>query len=63
KVTFTEAKENVQIGIIAIDYNGDGKVNSTDVALASKTKEIGQKITVDQFKSILKSGVNYATLS
>ena len=63
KVTFTEAKENVQIGIIAIDYNGDGKVNSTDVALASKTKEIGTKITVDQFKSILKSGVNYATLS
>lgn len=63
KVTFTEAKENVQIGIIAIDYNGDGKVNSTDVALASKAKEIGQKITVDQFKSILKSGVNYATLS
>lgn len=63
KVTFTEAKENVQIGIIAIDYNGDGKVNSTDVALASKTDEIGKKITVDQFKSILKSGVNYATLS
>lgn len=62
-VTFTEAKENVQIGIIAIDYNGDGKVNSTDVALASKTKEIGTKITVDQFKSILRSGVNYATLS
>ena len=63
KVTFTEAKENVQIGIIAIDYNGDGKVNSTDVALASKTDEIGTKITAKQFKSILKSGVNYATLS
>lgn len=65
KVTFTEAKENVQIGIIAIDYNGDGKVNSTDVALASKAGEIGEgkKITADQFKSILKSGVNYATLS
>lgn len=65
KVTFTEAKENVQIGIIAIDYNGDGKVNSTDVALASKASEIGEgkKITADQFKSILKSGVNYATLS
>lgn len=63
KVTFTEAKENVQIGIVAIDYNGDGKVNSTDVVLASKAKEVGTKITAAQFKAIMKSGVKYATLS
>lgn len=62
-VTFSEAKENVQIGIVELDYNGDGKVNSTDVALASKTTDIGTKITADQFKAILKSGVNYAALS
>ncbi len=62
-VTFSETKENVEIGIVAVDYNGDGKVNSTDVALASKTGEVGTKITADQFKAIMKSGVNYAELS
>lgn len=60
KVTFSAAATGVQIGVVAIDYNGDGKVNSTDVALASKKGEVGTKITADQFKSILKSGVNYS---
>lgn len=62
-VTFSEAKTDVEIGIVAVDYNGDGKVNSTDVALASKAGEVGTKITADQFKAIMKSGVNYAELS
>ena len=54
--------QGLKIGVIAIDYNGDGKVNSTDVALASKAGEIGEgkKIAVDQFKKILRSKIAYS---
>ena len=60
KVTFSAEATGVNIGIVAVDYNGDGKVNSTDIALASKTKDIGTKITPDQFKSIARTGVAYS---
>ena len=60
-VTFTQAASGVKIGLVAIDYNGDGKVNSTDVALASKTSDIGTKVTADQFKAIMRSGVHYSS--
>lgn len=60
-VTFTQAASGVKIGLVVIDYNGDGKVNSTDVALASKTSDIGTKVTADQFKAIMRSGVHYSS--
>lgn len=65
KVTFSAAATDVNVGYVAIDYNGDGKINSTDIALASVKGEIGdgKKITAGQFKSIMKSGVNYAALA
>ena len=59
-VTFSAEATGVNIGIVAVDYNGDGKVNSTDIALASKTTDIGTKITPDQFKSIVRTGVEYS---
>ena len=61
-VPVSGATEGLNIGVIAIDYNGDGKVNSTDVALASKAGEIGEgkKITADQFKNILKTKIAYS---
>lgn len=61
-VSVSGATEGLKIGVIAIDYNGDGKVNSTDVALASKAGEIGEgkKITADQFKKILRSKIAYS---
>ena len=59
-VTFSAEATGVNIGIVAVDYNGDGKVNSTDIALASKTTDIGTKITPDQFKSIARTGVAYS---
>ena len=64
KVTFSAEATGVNIGIVAVDYNGDGKVNSTDIALGSKTTDIGtdidSKITPDQFKSIARTGVAYS---
>lgn len=61
-VPVSGATEGLNIGVIAIDYNGDGKVNSTDVALASKAGEIGEgkKITADQFKKILRAKIAYS---
>lgn len=61
-VAVSGAAQGLKIGVIAIDYNGDGKVNSTDVALASKAGEIGEgkKIAVDQFKKILRSKIAYS---
>lgn len=61
-VSVSGAATALKIGVIAIDYNGDGKVNSTDIALASKAGEIGadKKITADQFKKIMRAKVAYS---
>ena len=62
-VSFSAEATGVVVGVIAIDYNGDGKVNSTDVALGSKKGEIGEnkKISAEHFKNILKAPVNYSS--
>lgn len=51
----------MSVGVVAIDFNNDGKVNAIDVALGSKAKKIGadKLITGAQFKSIMKTGVKY----
>lgn len=49
--------ENAQIGVIALDFNNDGKINATDAALASKNEP--SKLTGVNFKSIIRNGVQY----
>lgn len=54
--------EGAQIGVIALDFNNDGKINATDAALASKNE--ASKLTGVNFKSIIRNGVQYnATLN
>lgn len=52
----------MNVGVVAIDFNNDGKINTIDVALGSKLGVIGKdkQITGSQFVSIMRTGVNYA---
>lgn len=62
-VSFDGATEvaGAQVGIVDLDFNGDGKINATDAALGSKLNK--DKLANVNFKSILKYGVQYnATL-
>lgn len=49
--------EGAQVGVIALDFNNDGKINATDAALASKNE--ASKLTGVNFKSIIRNGVQY----
>ena len=49
--------EGAQVGVIALDFNNDGKINATDAALASKNEP--SKLTGVNFKSIIRNGVQY----
>ena len=49
--------EGAQVGVIALDFNNDGKINATDAALASKNEK--SKLTGVNFKSIIRNGVQY----
>lgn len=54
--------EGAQVGVIALDFNNDGKINATDAALGSKLE--AAKLTGVNFKSIMRNGVKYnATLN
>lgn len=60
-LTFTEATEGAKVGVVAVDYNGNGKIDAVDAAFTAKKGLKG--LTNDQFKQLLKTGVNYnATL-
>lgn len=56
-LTFTEATEGANVGVVAVDYNGNGKIDAVDAAFTAKKGLKG--LTADQFKQILKTGVNY----
>lgn len=60
-LTFTETTEGANVGVVAVDYNGNGKIDAVDAAFTAKKGLKG--LTADQFKQLLKTGVNYnATL-
>lgn len=56
-LTFTEATEGAKVGVVAVDYNGNGKIDAVDAAFTAKKGLKG--LTNDQFKQLLKTGVNY----
>lgn len=56
-LTFTEATEGANVGVVAVDYNGNGKIDAVDAAFTAKKGLNG--LSADQFKQILKTGVNY----
>lgn len=49
--------EGAKVGVIALDFNNDGKINATDAALASKNE--ASKLTGVNFNSIIRNGVQY----
>lgn len=50
---------NANIGVVAIDFNGDNKIDATDAALLAKN---GTKLVSEsEFETILKNGVNYSS--
>ena len=56
-LTFTEATEGANVGVVAVDYNGNGKIDAVDAAFTAKKGLKG--LTSEQFKNLLKTGVNY----
>ncbi|WP_177918609.1 hypothetical protein [uncultured Eubacterium sp.] len=60
-LTYSDTVEGLNVGVVAVDYNGNGKIDAVDAALTAKKGVKG--LTNEQFKSLLKTGVNYnATL-
>ena len=62
-VAFDGATEvaGAKVGLIDLDFNNDGKINATDLALGAKLNKT--KITGVNFKSIMRYGIQYnATL-
>lgn len=56
--TVNDDTSNANVGVVAIDFNGDNKIDATDAALLAKN---GSKLVSNaEFTSILKSGVNYS---